>query len=172
MRLQFDRGTILVSDVPSALDLTDAPGLLWDARVRAHRAPAFKYSTLIRWLLDQGVTFDAGSLDSHEPTQGWVDPGLRDYQAAALSAWELAGRRGLIVLPTGSGKTRIALAALAATRLPALCLVPTRYSGSDDVPVDHRPSFGSTRSTPTRARPRCSTLSLADTGHFLPVARS
>jgi superfamily II DNA or RNA helicase len=126
MHLRFDRGTILVSDVPPALDLTDAPGLLWDARVQAHRAPAFRYSALTRWLFERGVTFDAGSLGNHEPTQGWADPGLREYQVAALLAWELAGQRGLIVLPTGSGKTRIALAAMAATRLPALCLVPTR----------------------------------------------
>jgi superfamily II DNA or RNA helicase len=126
MHLQFDRGTILVRDVPSGLDLIEAPGLLWDARVRAHRAPAFRYSTLTRWLIERGVTFDACGLGDHELTRGWADPGLRDYQAAALSAWGLAGRRGLIVLPTGSGKTRIALAAMAATRLPALCLVPTR----------------------------------------------
>jgi superfamily II DNA or RNA helicase len=126
MHLHFDRGTILVSDVPSAIDLTDAPGLLWDARVRAHRVPAFRYSTLIRWFRDRGITFDAGPLAKHEPTRAWADPGLREYQAAALSAWELAGRRGLIVLPTGSGKTRVALAAMAATRLPTLCLVPTR----------------------------------------------
>ena len=126
MRLQFDRGTILVSDAPSGLDLTDAPGLLWDARVQAHRAPAFRYQTLARWLLDRGVPFDAALLGNHERTQGWTDPGLREYQASALCAWELAGRRGVIVLPTGSGKTRIALAAMAATRLPVLCLVPTR----------------------------------------------
>jgi superfamily II DNA or RNA helicase len=72
------------------------------------------------------VTFDACGLGDHELTRGWADPGLRDYQAAALSAWTLAGHRGLIVLPTGSGKTRIAIAAMSATRLPALCLVPTR----------------------------------------------
>jgi superfamily II DNA or RNA helicase len=38
----------------------------------------------------------------------------------------MAGRRGVVVLPTGSGKTRVALGAMASTRLPALCLVPTR----------------------------------------------
>lgn len=126
MHLQFDRGTILVKDVPPELDVTHAPGLLWDARVQAHRSPAFRYPALTQWLFDQGVTLDAAGLDDQEPTQGWADAGLREYQAAALSAWELAERRGLIVLPTGSGKTRIALAAMAATRLPVLCLVPTR----------------------------------------------
>jgi hypothetical protein len=44
MHLQFDRGTILVRDVPSGLDLIEAPGLLWDARVQAHRTPALRYS--------------------------------------------------------------------------------------------------------------------------------
>jgi superfamily II DNA or RNA helicase len=126
VRLQFDRGTILVSDAPPELDLTDAPGLLWDARVQAHRAPAVAYPMLTRWLRDRGVKFIDTALVDHEPTKGWADPGLREYQAAALSAWELARRRGVIVLPTGSGKTRIALAAMASTRLPALCLVPTR----------------------------------------------
>lgn len=126
MHLQFDRGTILLNDVPQGLDLTDAPGLLWDARVQALRAPAFMHPMLTRWLLERGVKFTDTALVDHGPTEGWADPGLREYQASALWAWELAGRRGVIVLPTGSGKTRVALAAMASTRLPALCLVPTR----------------------------------------------
>jgi quinoprotein glucose dehydrogenase len=40
--------------------------------------------------------------------------------------WVGSGRRGLVVLPTGAGKTRLAVAAIGRTRLPALCLVPTR----------------------------------------------
>ena len=51
---------------------------------------------------------------------------LRPYQEAALAAWDFAGRRGTAVLPTGSGKTRLAIAAMAPMGVPALCLVPTR----------------------------------------------
>jgi len=51
---------------------------------------------------------------------------LRSYQRAALLSWELSGRRGTIVLPTGSGKTQVALAALRDSAARALCLVPTR----------------------------------------------
>ena len=126
MHLRFDRGTILLADPPAGLELTGAPGILWDPRVRAHRAPASAYAALARWLRDRGVRFvDAARVD-RALTEGWGEPGLRDYQSAALCAWELASRRGVVVLPTGSGKTRVALAAMASTRLPALCLVPTR----------------------------------------------
>ena len=50
---------------------------------------------------------------------------LRPYQEAALCAWQLDNRRGVVVLPTGAGKTRLAMAAIAQTRLCSLCLVPT-----------------------------------------------
>jgi superfamily II DNA or RNA helicase len=51
---------------------------------------------------------------------------LRPYQRGALLSWEVGRRRGIVVLPTGSGKTRVAFGAMAATRSRALCLVPTR----------------------------------------------
>src|SRR3990172_5407783 len=40
VRLLFDRGTILLLDAPVGVDLSDLPGVLWDPRVRALRAPA------------------------------------------------------------------------------------------------------------------------------------
>ena len=116
----------MLTHVPAGLDLSGAPGILWDARVEAYRAPASMYAALAGWLRDRAIPFIDGALGNHGPTSDWADPGLRDYQAAALCAWELAGRRGVVVLPTGSGKTRVALGAMASTRLPALCLVPTR----------------------------------------------
>jgi superfamily II DNA or RNA helicase len=58
--------------------------------------------------------------------EAWSDVDLRSYQEAALSAWDLAHRRGVVALPTGSGKTRLALAAMQRTQFSALCLVPTR----------------------------------------------
>jgi superfamily II DNA or RNA helicase len=126
VHLRFDRGTIVLAHLPTGLDLTGAPGVLWDARIGAHRAPASTYASLVGWLSDRAIPFvDVTHVDP-ELTTGWADLGLRDYQAAALCAWELAGRRGVVVLPTGSGKTRVALGAMASTRLPALCLVPTR----------------------------------------------
>ncbi len=50
---------------------------------------------------------------------------LRPYQEEALEAWMKNGCRGVIVLPTGAGKTIVALAAIARLRVPTLILVHT-----------------------------------------------
>jgi len=53
-------------------------------------------------------------------------PVLRPDQEAALAAWERAGRRGVVVKPTGTGKTEIALTAIARYRVSALIVTPLR----------------------------------------------
>jgi len=126
MELRFDRGTIVLTDPPKELDLAGAPGVLWDPRVHAHRAPASQYPALKRWLLHRGSRFQDIPPPARPTHELWSDVALRPYQEAALSAWELGRRRGVVALPTGSGKTRLALAAMHRTRLSALCLVPTR----------------------------------------------
>jgi len=126
MKLRFDRGTIVLTDPPKELDLAGAPGVLWDPRVHAHRAPASQYPALKRWLLHRGSRFHDIPPPARPTHELWSDVDLRPYQEAALSAWELGHHRGVVALPTGSGKTRLALAAMQRTQLSALCLVPTR----------------------------------------------
>jgi superfamily II DNA or RNA helicase len=126
MHLAFDRGTILVSNLPDSLGPTDLPGLTWDSRVDAFRAPARYQHDIEAALRRRGVAFSDDVRTSDETPPALKPISLREYQARALASWEAADRRGLIVLPTGSGKTRLALAAIAQTRLRTLCLVPTR----------------------------------------------
>src|SRR2546425_4264367 len=126
VKLLFDRGTILLADPSKNLNLADAPGVLWDPRVRVHRAPASRYPALKRWLLEAGARFQDTTPPLRPFPEAWSDVDLRPYQEAALSAWELGHHRGVVALPTGSGKTRLALAAMHRTQLSALCLVPTR----------------------------------------------
>ncbi len=77
-------------------------------------------------LTRRGVRF-ADEIDRPVDLPGvWTEPPLRPYQDSALWAWQRTGRRGLVVLPTGAGKTRVALAAMARAGCPALALVPTR----------------------------------------------
>lgn len=121
-RISFDRGTVLV-ETDRRIDL---PGALWDDRVGAHRAPAVRHGELRAALERSGHQVLGAVLGGGEPPAAWPVVELRPYQHAALDAWELHGRRGVLVMPTGSGKTRVALAVVARTRMRTLCLVPTR----------------------------------------------
>jgi len=49
----------------------------------------------------------------------------RPYQQEALDAWVSAGHRGVVVLPTGAGKTLVGLLALAALNTHTIICVPT-----------------------------------------------
>lgn len=49
----------------------------------------------------------------------------RDYQTAAVQAWQKAGVRGVVVLPTGAGKTFVAALAIAQMQVATLVIVPT-----------------------------------------------
>ncbi len=124
MQLLFDRGTLLIRGNPA--EAGRLPGVLWDPRIGAWRAPAYRHVELAKELARRYADFhDEARLQLPAPPSIGC-PGLRPYQAAAVAAWELAGRRGIIALPTGAGKTRTAIAAIARTGLRALCLVPTR----------------------------------------------
>ncbi len=116
MRIVFDRGTLLLTE--RGADAGSLPGVVWDPRVRAWRAPAFAWRAL-----RSGPDAISEKLGPRRP---WPAPLLRPYQARALEAWRLAKGRGLVCLPTGAGKTRVGVAAIAHTGLPALVLVPTR----------------------------------------------
>jgi superfamily II DNA or RNA helicase len=124
MRLHFDRGTLVIGgQLGDRLDTIS--GVRWDPRIGAYRAPAFYYRTLRAALQSRGVTLDDDVAHPQARCSEWLPVELRPYQHAAFSTWDRE-QRGLVVLPTGSGKTRLACAVMAACRVPTLCLVPTR----------------------------------------------
>jgi len=126
VRLRFDRGTILIEDPAQDVDPSALPGVLWDPRVRAFRAPAYRYRDLQDELERREVALEDGFWNRPAPIEAWNSIDLRPYQETALLSWGPARRRGVVALPTGSGKTRVALAIMARAGLPSLCLVPTR----------------------------------------------
>jgi superfamily II DNA or RNA helicase len=124
MRLVFDRGTLVLYGSPA--DAGSLPGVLWDPRVRAWRAAACDYVMLSQELSRRYPGFHDEARPKLVEAPPIPFPELRPYQAAALASWEFARKRGIIALPTGSGKTRAAIAAISKTHLRTLCLVPTR----------------------------------------------
>jgi superfamily II DNA or RNA helicase len=125
MRLSFDQGTLVLSETPDR-DLGFLPGVIWDPRVALWRAPAHRHAEVVRELTRRRMSFRDEARPRGGGLAGFAPQALRSYQSAALLAWELAERRGITVLPTGSGKTRVALAAIAQLARRTLCIVPTR----------------------------------------------
>lgn len=121
--MTFDRGTLLLRGPEP---VRDVEGLVWDPRVEAWRAPALLHTRLTTELRGRGVDLTDDTLAEGPPPDEVPAVTLRPYQAAALDAWDLAGRRGVIVLPTGAGKTRTAIAAIARAAVRTLVLAPTR----------------------------------------------
>ncbi len=127
IEIEFDRGTLLVRGLPSSR--VDGFPVRWDPRVPGHRARALDYGKLLLQLKRAALAFEDRVLPpgmAEARPASWKSVELRPYQEAALDAWNAASQRGVVVLPTGSGKTRLALSAMAASGLRTLCLVPTR----------------------------------------------
>jgi superfamily II DNA or RNA helicase len=63
-----------------------------------------------------------------------TDYDLRGYQREALDAWRDSGDRGVVELPTGSGKTVVAIGAICTPSRPR-CV---QNRGSDSIDVQNR----------------------------------
>jgi len=119
MELTFNRGTIAVrGDVR-------IPNSTWDERSRAFRAMALHYRDIIDYLNNSGIGFTDSVLDLIPCPELQSSIVLRDYQKQALDAWIFNGKRGVIVLPTGSGKTVIGIKAISLLNIPTIVIVPT-----------------------------------------------
>ncbi|MCA9488561.1 MAG: DEAD/DEAH box helicase family protein [Myxococcales bacterium] len=121
--LTFDRGTLLLEGLPEE---EVPPAFVYDDRVHLHRAPAMAYHDAV-WALhrrkqpweDRARAY--GVLE--RPHRTWRQP--RHYQEEALAAWNAAGRRGVVVLPTGAGKTLVAELCITAADRDVLVVAPT-----------------------------------------------
>lgn len=95
-----------------------------DDRSDTARAPAYRYAALRQILDNRGVVVDDQVLSLPDLALGTTYD-LREYQQEALDAWQDAGERGVVELPTGSGKTVIGIAAAVACATPTLIVAPT-----------------------------------------------
>jgi superfamily II DNA or RNA helicase len=128
--LRFDRGTLLLDglDGGQVRDLFGPDAWTWDGRVGAWRCDAMHCAAVRRTLGDRLGRAWRDEVPDPPPVH-WPAvnlPDLRPEQREALAAWRAAGRRGQVIMPTGTGKTEVALAAMAETGAATLVVAPIR----------------------------------------------
>lgn len=126
IKISFKQGTLLIKGN------VRVPNAVWDERTGSFRTLAMYYRDTINYLKNSRIEFEDKVLDllpcpdlaaAYEASG--QKPKLRDYQAEALIAWGENEKQGVLVLPTGSGKTLVGIRAIAGCNTPSLIIVPT-----------------------------------------------
>lgn len=121
--LTFDRGTLLLDGLPRS----EVPASFrFDERVGRWRAPGSAYHDIVLKLHRANISF-VDEARGYGPLQrDWRSTRTpRDYQREACDAWHANGRRGVVVLPTGAGKSLVAEMCIAEADRHALVVAPT-----------------------------------------------
>lgn len=125
LRLFFDAGTLIVEGLSEGDD-RGLPGVKFDARTRNFRAEAIWYRSLVEHILKQGITYtDSARAYGKTAWKLQVAKEAFPHQVEGLQAWWAAGGRGVVVLPTGTGKTHLANMAIEKAGRPTLVITPT-----------------------------------------------
>lgn len=119
--VRFEGGTLVLDNADELPD-----DFVLDPRNNLPRGPALRYHDVIRTWHRSGIPYrdEARSYEAlGRPHRSDRTP--RDYQREALAAWRAAGRRGIVVLPTGAGKSLVAELCIAEADRSVLVVAPT-----------------------------------------------
>lgn len=125
IQLRFDGGTLVIA---GGLEEQRAslPGSAYDPRTKTTRAEARCYRAIVEHLRAAQIAYQ-DSARSYGETK-WTLRSTREpypHQIEAVEAWWTQKARGVVVLPTGTGKTFVAMLAIAKASRPALVVTPT-----------------------------------------------
>jgi len=125
IRLGFEEGTLVVEGLAEGDD-RGLPGVKFDPRAGLYRAEGIWYRAVVQYLRGHKIPY-TDAARAYEP-QAWSIRVAREafpHQVEGLKAWYDGGQRGVVVLPTGTGKTHLANLAIEKTGRPTLVVTPT-----------------------------------------------
>lgn len=124
LKLKFDSGTLILEGANENASVPKA--FVWDTRTRQHRAPAYLYREIIKDFIRTKTPYEdeAKTYATFDFKQKYhIEP--RPFQAESIEKWRASERCGVIVLPTGAGKTHVATLAIEMCQRQTLVVVPT-----------------------------------------------
>ena len=123
--IDFSEGTLLVS-APQGCPVPFENWCVYDERFGCWRSDASAYSDIVMYLysnkipyIDNARKYQKADFKFNEAREA------RPYQTEAVEAWKSCRKRGIIVLPTGTGKTFVAEMAIESAGRSTLIVVPT-----------------------------------------------
>ena len=124
-KIRFHEGILVVEGLSSE-KASEISELLWDERLGAYSAPAQAYRNIILKFHEKSWEYDdqARQFERLSITPNW-DIQLRPYQTQAIERFQKNSYQGVVILPTGAGKTVVAMMAICEVQRPTLIVVPT-----------------------------------------------
>ncbi len=126
IRIEYEKGTLAIFCDEYAYLIGNLARCVWDQRTNCYRMPGYQYHRLISALYREKVSYqdNARAYQNLELEPAWQYKPF-PYQEEAIENWVKAGKRGTIVLPTGTGKSFVASIAIAKASRSTIIVVPT-----------------------------------------------
>jgi superfamily II DNA or RNA helicase len=124
LQLKFESGTLILEGADAKQIVP--PAFVWDARTKNFRAPAYKYREIVTdFYRSKTEVEDRAKNYSEFDFRQKFKLAPRPFQTASIEAWKNNKKNGVIVLPTGAGKTHVATMAIEICGRQTLIVVPT-----------------------------------------------
>jgi superfamily II DNA or RNA helicase len=121
--LSYDRGTLILHPPPKGKAWLEF--VTWDDRIEKFRLPAREYRRFLELTQNESEIEDRAKAYKTLELTSTSEREPYAHQQEALEAWIKNKRQGVVVLPTGAGKTFVAQLAMQATPRSTLIVVPT-----------------------------------------------
>jgi superfamily II DNA or RNA helicase len=125
IHLAFEGGTLVLTG-GTAEQLAALPWCKHDSRTNVYRAEARSYRPLVEYFRQQQIPYkDDARAYQLTPWPLRVSRNPFPHQREAVQVWWRHGGQGVVVLPTGTGKTFMAILAIQHVGRPVMVVTPT-----------------------------------------------